>query len=87
MIAEQIERLYWDIGDVAKIFGIVPSNVRFWLTEFDIQVHRSKSGKRKFTKDDLEKVSTIYRLLKVDGLHIWKAKEKFNAWKVQNGLK
>ena len=33
---KEIEKLYYSIGEVAEIFTVAPSLIRFWESEFDI---------------------------------------------------
>ena len=45
-----IEKLYYSIGEVAKILNVNVSLVRFWEKEFDIlQPKKNKKGNRMFT--------------------------------------
>lgn len=76
---ENVEKLYWDIGEVAKIFGVRPSLIRFWLQVFNIEVKRNTRGERKFTKDDMEKVSELYWLLKVRKFTLAGAKQELKS--------
>ena len=49
-------KLFYSIGEVSKIFDVNPSLIRFWETEFkQISPQKSKTGKRQFTKKDIEK--------------------------------
>lgn len=58
-----IERLYYDIGEVAKMLGVQTSWIRFYEGEINFKVKRSirpKHTVRKFTKEDIE----LFRLVK-----------------------
>lgn len=71
-----IEKKYHSIGDVAKMFGVATSLIRFWEDEFDIiQPKKNKKGHRIFTKDDIESIKLIYHLVKEQGYKIKSAKE------------
>ena len=73
-------KLYYSIGEVAKIFNVNTSLIRFWEKEFDQLNPKVKpSGIRKFTKDDIENISTIYSLLKEEGLTIQGAKKRLKS--------
>lgn len=62
------EKLYWSIGEVAKMFGVNTSLIRFWEKEFDIiKPHKNKKGNRLFTKIDIDKFKQIYHLVKERG--------------------
>lgn len=63
---DEVKKIYWNIGEVAIMFGVASSAIRFWLKEFDIEVQKSQSGVRKFTAKDVEKIRVVHHLLKVD---------------------
>lgn len=73
----KIEKVFYSIGEVAEMFGVNPSNVRFWENEFDIlKPHKNAKGNRLFTKEDLENLKLIYHLLKDRGMTIKGAQKK-----------
>ncbi|MDP2338834.1 MAG: MerR family transcriptional regulator [Bacteroidota bacterium] len=73
----KIEKVFYTIGEVAEIFGVNTSNIRFWENEFDIlKPHKNKKGNRMFTKEDIENLKIIYHLLKERGLTIKGAQMK-----------
>jgi len=73
---KEIEKLYYSIGEVAEIFGVAPSLIRFWETEFDvIKPKKNRKGNRQFTKEDIDNVRTIYHLVKEKGFTLQGAKE------------
>ena len=73
-------KIYYSIGELAKMLNVNTSLVRFWEKEFDLLKPKVKpSGVRKFTKEDIEKISSIYRLLKEEGLTIQGAKKKLKS--------
>ena len=48
-------KVYYSIGEVADMFGVNTSLIRFWEKEFDvIKPHKNKKGNRQFTKADIE---------------------------------
>lgn len=74
---KKIEKLYYTIGEVAKMFDVNTSLIRFWEKEFDIiKPKRNKKGNRLFTKDDVENFYIIYHLVKEQGLTLDGAKKK-----------
>ena len=61
---KKIEKIFYSTGDVAKIMKVNVSKVRFWEKEFNIiNPNRNSAGKRKFTKQDIEKIKLIDQLL------------------------
>src|SRR6266550_4359415 len=57
-------KLYFRIGEVAKLAGIKPYVLRFWETEFGgLGPRKSGAGHRLFRRKDVELVLEIKRLL------------------------
>lgn len=72
----EIEKKYYSIGEVASMFKVAPSLIRYWEGEFDIiKPKKDKKGNRRFTKDDIEKIRYIYQLVKVKGYTLQGAQE------------
>ncbi len=73
----QIEKLFYTMGEVASIFGVNSSLIRFWEKEFDIiQPKKNKKGNRLFTPKDLENLRVIFHLVKERGYTLQGAKDK-----------
>jgi DNA-binding transcriptional MerR regulator len=73
---KEIEKIYYSIGEVAEMFNVAPSLIRFWESEFElIQPKKNRKGNRQFTKEDIENVRTIYHLVKEKGFTLQGAKE------------
>jgi len=65
---EKLTKLYYTIGEVAEMFKVNPSLIRFWEKEFPvIQPKKNKKGNRLFTPKDIENFNRIYELVKVKG--------------------
>jgi DNA-binding transcriptional MerR regulator len=74
---KEIEKLYYSIGEVSKMFGVNNSLIRFWEKEFDIlKPKKNKKGNRLFTKEDVENIKIIYHLVKERGYTLQGAKDK-----------
>jgi DNA-binding transcriptional MerR regulator len=73
----RIEKVYYTIGEVADLFEVNPSLIRFWEKEFDIlKPSKNKKGNRLFTKKDLDNLRIIYHLVKERGYTLQGAREK-----------
>lgn len=73
----KIEKLYYTIGEVAKMFDVNTSLIRFWEKEFDIiKPHKNKKGNRLFTPQDVDNFHLIYHLVKDKGLTLKGAEKK-----------
>ena len=74
---KKVEKLYYTIGEVAKMFDVNTSLIRFWEKEFDvIKPKKNKKGNRFFTKQDIDNFRLIYHLVKERGLTLSGAKKK-----------
>jgi|SRR5690554_94351 len=70
-------KLYYSIGEVAKMFDVNTSLIRFWEKEFDIiQPKKNKKGNRLFTKVDVDNLRIIFHLVKERGYTLQGAKDK-----------
>jgi len=70
------EKLYYSIGETAKLFNLPVSTLRYWENEFDVlRPHKNKKGDRFFTKNDIALIRTIHYLTKVKGYTLQGAKD------------
>lgn len=70
-------KLYYTIGEVATMFEVKTSLIRFWEKEFDIiKPKKNKKGNRLFTKEDVDNFYIIYHLVKERGYTLEGAKKK-----------
>jgi len=73
----EIKKLYYGIGEVAEIFDVNTSLIRFWEKEFDIiKPKKNAKGNRMFTEADVNNFFIIYHLVKERGFTLQGAKEK-----------
>lgn len=74
---KKIEKVYYTIGEVAEMFGVNTSLIRFWEKEFDvIKPKKNKKGNRLFTKQDIDNFHIIYHLVKERGMTLKGAEKK-----------
>jgi DNA-binding transcriptional MerR regulator len=74
---QKVEKLYYTIGEVAEMFGVNTSLIRYWEKEFDIiKPKKNKKGNRYFTKEDIENFHIIYYLVKDLGMTLKGAQKK-----------
>jgi len=77
---KEIEKVYYRIGEVADMFGVNQSLIRFWEKEFDIiKPFRNKKGNRFFTKQDIDNFHLIFHLVKERGFTLQGAREKLKG--------
>ena len=64
----EIQKLFYTIGEVADLFNVNTSLIRFWETEFELlKPEKNTKGTRHFTPADIEKLKLIYHLVKEKG--------------------
>ena len=83
----EITKLYWSIGEVAEMFNVSKSLIRFWENEFDLlRPAKNGKGERRFTAQNLEQMKIIYTLVKERGFTIKGAKQeiKHNKKRLKN---
>ncbi len=77
MIAGIPDKLFFKIGEVAKIVSLRPSVLRYWETEFAVlKPGKSRAGQRLYTKKELELILEIKKLLYTEKLTIEGARKK-----------
>ncbi|MCC8173478.1 MAG: MerR family transcriptional regulator [Odoribacter sp.] len=75
-------KVYYSIGEVAEMFQVKTSLIRFWEAKFDIiKPHKNKKGNRQFTKTDVDNFHLIYHLVKEKGMTLKGAQMKLNEQK------
>lgn len=71
------EKLFFTIGEVAAMFDVNTSLIRFWEKEFDIiRPQKNKKGNRLFTREDVKNFHLIYHLVKEKGFTLQGARQK-----------
>ncbi|MDR1417492.1 MAG: MerR family transcriptional regulator [Prevotellaceae bacterium] len=83
----KIEKIYFSIGEVAKMFTVNTSLIRFWEREFDIiKPHKNKKGNRLFTQKDVDNFRIIYHLVKEEGLTLDGARKRLKNKKTDEEM-
>lgn len=73
----EIEKHFYTISEVAEMFGVNASLIRFWEKEFDhIKPYKNKKGNRLFTMENIEELKLIFHLVKERGMTLQGAKQK-----------
>jgi len=77
---QQLSKMYYSIGEVAKFLNVNASLLRFWEKEFQFEISKkNKKGNRLFTVKELEKINKIYQLVKVEGYTLDGAKKALKS--------
>ena len=71
------DKMFYSIGEVAKMFDENTSLIRFWEKEFDIiKPKKNAKGNRQFTPADIENFKLIHYYVKDLGMTLEGAKRK-----------
>ena len=77
-----MEKLFYSISEVAKMFGINQSNLRFWEKEFkQLKPKRNDKGTRFYTPDDIQIIKQIIYLTTDQKLTLDGARRKLSQKK------
>lgn len=77
---EEPKKMFYSIGEVARMFNVNTSLIRFWEGEFDmIRPQKNKKGNRLFTQKDVDNFHIIYHLVKERGFTLQGAKDKMKG--------
>lgn len=84
MFDNDTTKLYYSIGEIADMFKVSKSLIRFWEAEFDLlKPHKNSKGDRRFTKQNIEQFQIIYNLVKERGFTLDGAKKEIKNNKDQ----
>lgn len=73
-------KMYYSIGEVAKMFGVNESLLRYWEKEFPIIAPRKAGGNvRQYRKEDIESIRLVYHLVKEKGMTLQGAKQRLKT--------
>ena len=76
------KKLFYPIGEVAEMFNLPTSTIRFWEQEFDVlKPKKNKKGNRLFTNEDVDNLRIIYKLVKEEGYTLSGAKTHLKEMK------
>lgn len=72
-------KLYYTIGEVARMLQVPPSTLRYWEKEFSsLKPKNIRNGERRYTNSDIDLLKQIHSLLKKEGYTIEGAKKMLN---------
>ncbi len=73
-------KLYYSIKEVAKELSVTETTLRYWETVFpQVSPYKGANGVRRYTKEDIKTLRTIYHLVKERGLTLSGAKKQFKS--------
>lgn len=72
----EIVKSYYPIGEVAEMFNVNTSMIRFYEKEFDVlQPKKNAKGNRLFRPEDINNLKIIFNLIKDKGFTLQGAKD------------
>lgn len=73
-------KTYYTIKEVAEMFHLTESTLRYWETEFPNLKPRTGTNKvRQYSAQDIDDIRIIYNLVKVRGFKLAAARKMINA--------
>ena len=74
-------KLYYSISEVARMFDVNESLLRYWEKEFPTFINRKKAGGniRQYRKEDIENIRLVYHLVKEKGMTLQGAKQRLKV--------
>ena len=79
---QHLDKLYYPIGEVAQMFNVSRSLLRYWENEFSFLTPRkNRKGDRLFTKENIQQILIIYKLVKERGFTLEGAKQELRKEK------
>jgi DNA-binding transcriptional MerR regulator len=74
---KKIEKLYYSISEIADMFSVSQSLIRYWESEFEVlNPRKNGKGNRMFTQKDIGHFRKIYDLVKEKGFTLEGARKK-----------
>lgn len=76
-----LDKKYYTIGEVAQLFAVNTSHIRFWTNEFKLKPRTTRKGDRLYNPKDIAELRLIHHLVKEKKHTIKGAREKLKVEK------
>lgn len=74
---KKVQKLYYSIKEVAQMFNVKESLLRFWEKEFpQINPKKTEGRTRQYSKENIETIKMIYHLVKERGMTLPGARQR-----------
>lgn len=77
----KLDKKYYTIGEVAQLFAVNTSHIRFWTNEFKLKPRTTRKGDRLYSPKDIAELRLIHHLVKEKKHTIKGAREKLKSEK------
>ena len=74
---KETTKMFYSIGEVAEMFDVNTSLLRFWEKEFStiLELSKDSRGNRQYTAQDIAKIRVLHNLIKEQGYTLEGAKK------------
>lgn len=79
--ADKELKLFYSISEVAQMFGVNESLLRYWEKEFPSISPQKVGHTRQYRKEDIENIRMVYYLVKEKGMTLAGAKQRLKQSK------
>lgn len=78
--SKDLSKRYYSIGEVARMFEVSTSLIRYWEGEFpSLRPSKNSKGERRFTPDNILMIERIYHLVKERGFTLDGARQELKT--------
>lgn len=77
-MTDEIQKVYYKIGEVAEMLNVPHFTVRLWSNTFGLKVKTGSKRTRYFSRENIDQLKEIQRLLKIEGYTVKGAVRRFN---------
>ena len=84
---KNLTKFYYSTGEVAEMFGVKPSLLRYYEAEFSFFQPEKRHGERRFTVKDIEDFALLLHLIKERGFTLEGAAKEFKTQQVKSRQK
>lgn len=78
--SKDLSKRYYSIGEVARMFEVSTSLIRYWEGEFpSLRPSKNSKGERRFTPDNILMIERIYHLVKERGFTLEGARQELKT--------
>jgi DNA-binding transcriptional MerR regulator len=82
----KLTKIYYSIGELAKMLDVNASLLRFWEKEFEFQVGKKNAkGNRMYGIKEIAFINHVYQLVKIQGFTLDGAKQQLKQNKPSAG--
>lgn len=78
-----LDKNYYTIGEVAQLFEVNVSHIRFWTIEFKMKTRTTRKGDRLYTPAQIGELRLIHHLVKIKKYTLKGAKEILKSGNIQ----